>query len=266
MFRPKRFKKKRPTMLTIKELKKSFSKAGAPLINNLNLSVHSGESVSIQGASGCGKSTLLSLIAGFESPDSGEIAVNGLAIASAGKNGNNTQTRDVDNFRKQHLGIVFQSFNLFDCFNAWDNIAFTARLKGNFDKDYQLALMEQLGILPLAQKPLSQLSGGEQQRCAIARALVHRPSLILADEPTGNLDEATSETVSDLLFDTCKQANTSLVVVTHSQDVAIKADSVLRLHKGVLEDVRLGSIESANVINGTVSPPIYAKERNGEDI
>lgn len=242
-------------MLTIKELKKSFSKAGAPLINNLNLSVNPGESVSIQGASGCGKSTLLSLIAGFETPDSGDIAVNGLAIANVGKTSNNTQARDIDNFRKQHLGIVFQSFNLFDCFNVWDNIAFTARLKGNFDKDYQLALMEQLGILPLAQKPLSQLSGGEQQRCAIARALVHRPALILADEPTGNLDETTSETVSDLLFDTCKQANTSLVVVTHSQDVAIKADSVLRLHKGVLEDVKPESMT-----NAPVSPQFSANE------
>ncbi|MDY6974791.1 MAG: ABC transporter ATP-binding protein [Pseudomonadota bacterium] len=242
-------------MLTIKELKKSFSRAGAPLINNLNLTVNPGESVSIQGASGCGKSTLLSLIAGFESPDSGDIAVNGLAIASTGNHGDNTQTRDIDKFRKQHLGIVFQSFNLFDCFNAWDNIAFTARLKGNFDKGYQLALMEQLGILPLAQKPLSQLSGGEQQRCAIARALVHRPALILADEPTGNLDETTSETVSDLLFETCREANTSLVVVTHSQDVAIKADSVLRLHKGILEEAKPERMNSA-----PVSPYISANE------
>jgi putative ABC transport system ATP-binding protein len=242
-------------MLTIKELKKSFSRAGAPLINNLNLTVNPGESVSIQGASGCGKSTLLSLIAGFESPDSGDIAVNGLAIASAGNHGDKTQTRDIDKFRKQHLGIVFQSFNLFDCFNAWDNIAFTARLKGNFDKGYQLALMEQLGILPLAQKPLSQLSGGEQQRCAIARALVHHPALILADEPTGNLDETTSETVSDLLFETCREANTSLVVVTHSQDVAIKADSVLRLHKGILEEAKPERMNSA-----PVSPYISANE------
>ncbi|AXT39667.1 ABC transporter ATP-binding protein [Alteromonas sp. BL110] len=242
-------------MLTIKELKKSFSKAGAPLINNLNLTVAPGESVSIQGASGCGKSTLLSLIAGFESPDSGDITVNGLAIARAGYHGSSTQARDIDKFRKQHLGIVFQSFNLFDCFNVWDNIAFTARLKGNFDKGYQLALMKQLEILPLAQKPLSQLSGGEQQRCAIARALVHRPSLILADEPTGNLDETTSETVSDLLFKTCREANTSLVVVTHSQDVAIKADSVLRLHKGVLEDVKPESMT-----NAPVSPQFSANE------
>ncbi|CAB9494782.1 ABC transporter ATP-binding protein [Alteromonas macleodii] len=253
-------------MLTIKDLKKSFSKTGVELINNLSLTVNPGESVSIQGASGCGKSTLLSLIAGFETPDGGDIAVNGLSIAGYSKLDNTSKARDIDNFRKQHLGIVFQSFNLFDCFNVWDNIAFTARLKGNFDKDYQLALMDELGILPLAQKPLSQLSGGEQQRCAIARALVHRPSLILADEPTGNLDETTSEIVSDLLFETCKQANTSLVVVTHSQDVAIKADSVLRLHKGVLEDVRPGSIESKNVIHGTVSPPVYVNKRNGGDI
>ncbi len=242
-------------MLTIKELKKSFSRAGAPLINNLNLTVNPGESVSIQGASGCGKSTLLSLIAGFESPDSGDIAVNGLAIAGYSKLDNTSKARDIDNFRKQHLGIVFQSFNLFDCFNAWDNIAFTARLKGNFDKGYQLALMEQLGILPLAQKPLSQLSGGEQQRCAIARALVHRPALILADEPTGNLDETTSETVSDLLFETCREANTSLVVVTHSQDVAVKADSVLRLHKGILEEAKHDRMNSA-----PVSPYISANE------
>lgn len=242
-------------MLTIKELKKSFSRAGAPLINNLNLTVNPGESVSIQGASGCGKSTLLSLIAGFESPDSGDIAVNGLAIAGYSKLDNTSKARDIDNFRKQHLGIVFQSFNLFDCFNAWDNIAFTARLKGNFDKGYQLALMEQLGILPLAQKPLSQLSGGEQQRCAIARALVHRPALILADEPTGNLDETTSETVSDLLFETCREANTSLVVVTHSQDVAVKADSVLRLHKGILEEAKPDRMNSA-----PVSPYISANE------
>ena len=187
MFTIRRFNTKRRIMLTIKDLKKSFSKTGAPLINNLNLTVKTGESVSIQGASGCGKSTLLSLIAGFETPDGGGISVNGLSIAGNSKLDNTFKAKDIDSFRKQHLGIVFQSFNLFDCFNAWDNIAFTARLKGNVDNDYQLALMEQLGILPLAQKPLSQLSGGEQQRCAIARALVHRPSLVRYALPTSRL-------------------------------------------------------------------------------
>jgi ABC-type antimicrobial peptide transport system, ATPase component len=116
------------------------------------------------------------------------------------------------------------------------HIAFTARLKGNYDKGYQQALMQQLGIVALSKKPLSQLSGGEQQRCAIARALVHRPSLVLADEPTGNLDETTSESVADLLYQTCKNTNTALVVVTHSSDVAKRADRVMRLHKGVLEN------------------------------
>jgi len=124
-------------MLIIKELKKSFSDAGTPLLNNLSLNTRKGESISIQGASGCGKSTLLSLIAGFEKPDSGDILVNNLSIVNSGSN-----LKKIDNFRKENLGIVFQSFNLFDCFNAWDNIAFTARLKGNVDKDYQLALMK----------------------------------------------------------------------------------------------------------------------------
>jgi len=218
-------------MLIINKLKKSFSDTEKPLLNNLSLTLHSDESLSIQGASGCGKSTLLSLIAGFDHPDSGDIIIDNLSVTESKNNAHR-----IDQFRKNKLGIVFQSFNLFDCFNAWDNIAFTARLKGNYDKKYQQALMDQLGILSLAKKPLSQLSGGEQQRCAIARALVHRPSLVLADEPTGNLDEATSDSVSDLLYETCKQANTALVVVTHSHDVAKRADRAMRLHKGVLEN------------------------------
>ena len=218
-------------MLIINKLKKSFSASEKPLLNNLELTLNSAESVSIQGASGCGKSTLLSLIAGFDRPDSGDIIIDNLSITKRTNN-----AHDIDRFRKNKLGIVFQSFNLFDCFNAWDNIAFTARLKGNYDKGYQQALMQQLGIIALSKKPLSQLSGGEQQRCAIARALVHRPSLVLADEPTGNLDETTSESVSDLLYQTCKNTNTALVVVTHSSDVAKRADRVMRLHKGVLEN------------------------------
>lgn len=218
-------------MLIINKLKKSFSASEKPLLNNLELTLNSAESVSIQGASGCGKSTLLSLIAGFDRPDSGDIIIDNLSITKRTNN-----AHDIDRFRKNKLGIVFQSFNLFDCFNAWDNIAFTARLKGNYDKGYQQALMQQLGILALSKKPLSQLSGGEQQRCAIARALVHRPSLVLADEPTGNLDETTSESVADLLYQTCKNTNTALVVVTHSSDVAKRADRVVRLHKGVLEN------------------------------
>ena len=250
-------------MLKIEKLTKSFEGVSAPILCDLDLSVNNGDSVSIQGASGCGKSTLLSLIAGFDTPTSGAISINDYCLYKGGKslyqdtpsNARNLTAsekgtfgtepvfnnvvrnkRNVDDFRKNHLGIVFQSYNLFDCFNAWDNIAFTARLKGNYSLQYQTELMEQLNILPLAKKPISQLSGGEQQRCAIARALVHKPSLVLADEPTGNLDEATSQSVSDILFDVCKATNTTLLVVTHSPDVAQKAKFPLWLHKGKLTE------------------------------
>lgn len=215
-------------MLAINALFKSFASA-PPLLRDLSLHVDVGESVSIQGPSGCGKSTLLSLIAGFDSPDAGRITVGDVTVFN-----DNATTPALDHFRKQHLGIVFQSYNLFDCFNAWDNIAFTARLKGNFDCQYQQHLMESLGIAHLAKKPIHTLSGGEQQRCAIARALVHRPALILADEPTGNLDEVTSESVASYLFDISKKENTALIVVTHSDEVANKAQQVLKLHQGRL--------------------------------
>lgn len=215
-------------MLTINALSKSFASA-PPLLSDLSLHVGVGESASIQGASGCGKSTLLSLIAGFDSPDTGYISVGDVIVFN-----HNAPTLTLDDFRKQHLGIVFQSYNLFDCFNAWDNIAFTARLKCNFDSHYQQHLLDSLGIAHLAQKPIHTLSGGEQQRCAIARALVHRPALVLADEPTGNLDEATSESVASYLFDITKKESTALVVVTHSSDVANYAQQVLKLHQGRL--------------------------------
>lgn len=229
-------------MLIINDLVKTFSQSTPPLLNKLNLNVAEGQSVSIQGASGCGKSTLLSLIAGFDSITSGHISISGVPVTTkqyASKTTDSAPHNEsaLDNLRKNHLGIVFQSYNLFDCFNAWDNIAFTSRLKGNYDSNFQTQLMQQLGIHHLANKPIDDLSGGEQQRCAIARALVHRPSLVLADEPTGNLDEATSEAVAALLFDSCKATNTSLIVVTHSSEVASIADRPMRLHQGSLHDV-----------------------------
>jgi putative ABC transport system ATP-binding protein len=216
-------------MLRLTQLYKTFPNQPAPIINGLDIEVEDGESISIRGASGCGKSTLLSLVAGFDAPTSGDILIGGKALLAM---------KNADAFRRHHLGVVFQSYNLFDCFNVWDNIAFTSRLKGNYDSHFQASLMEKLGIGHLANQPLSQLSGGEQQRAAIARALVHKPSLILADEPTGNLDEDTSELVANTLFDVCEQLNTTLVVVTHSEDVAQKAKTPYWLHKGQLKRER----------------------------
>ena len=215
-------------MITINQLQKAYTPA-QPIINKLDLQVATGASVSIRGASGSGKSTLLSLIAGFTSPDAGQIKIGSSTLPFA-------SDREGDEFRQHQLGVIFQSFNLLDCLTVWDNIAFTARLKGNHDSAYQQSLMKQLGITELARQPATSLSGGEQQRVAIARALVHRPALVLADEPTGNLDEHTSESVADALYGVCREHNTTLLVVTHSQDVALKADYSLWLHHGALVD------------------------------
>ena len=216
-------------MLKIHHLSKQFGDSNKPVIDDLNLSLDTGQSVSIRGASGSGKSTLLSLIAGFDEPDSGSITVHNVTLPFKGE-------KQADRFRREHLGVVFQSFNLLNCLSVEDNIAFTARLKGNVDRDYQQHIMQRLGISALAGQSAALLSGGEQQRVAIARALVHKPSLILADEPTGNLDEDNSEKVSSALYALCRELNTTLVVVTHSNEVAALAQRQCWLRHGKLED------------------------------
>ena len=216
-------------MLKIRHLSKQFGDGNKPVIDDLNLSLDTGQSVSIRGASGSGKSTLLSLIAGFDEPDSGSITVHNVILPFKGE-------KQADRFRREHLGVVFQSFNLLSCLSVEDNIAFTARLKGNVDRDYQQHIMQRLGISALAGQSAALLSGGEQQRVAIARALVHKPSLILADEPTGNLDEDNSEKVSSALYALCRELNTTLVVVTHSNEVAALAPRQCWLRHGKLED------------------------------
>ncbi len=215
-------------MVHIEKLSKAFGQAS--LLSNLSLSISNGDSASIMGPSGCGKSTLLNLLAGIESPDAGIIEVNGANIASM-------TSAEADQYRSTTLGIVFQQFHLLDCLNVWDNIAFTARFKGNYDSAYQRDLISQLGLSGLETKFIGQLSGGEQQRVAIARALNHRPALVLADEPTGNLDEKTSKIVSKLLFALCSARHTSLIVVTHSEQVAKQAQTHYRLHNGQLREM-----------------------------
>ena len=214
-------------MININAISKRYSNTDAPVLSKLSLTVADGESVSIRGASGSGKSTLLALIAGFESPDSGSITIGSQTLPFSSE-------KNADRFRRQALGVIFQSYNLIECLNVWDNIAFTSRLKGNSDDEYQLHIMGLLGITHLRNKPAHQLSGGEQQRVAISRALVHKPTLVLADEPTGNLDEATSEKVSDALYATCQSLKTTLVVVTHSGDVARMAGQQRWLRHGQL--------------------------------
>ena len=214
-------------MISVSQLTMRLPDTSTPIIDKLSLEVAAGQSVSIQGASGCGKSTLLALLAGFEQSSGGTIVIAGHALESLSQEA-------ADAFRMHHLGVIFQQFNLLDCFNVWDNVAFTARLKGNYNASRQQSLLENLGLAERHKAPVSMLSGGEQQRVAIARALNHQPDVVLADEPTGNLDEQTSDVVSQLLFNYCQEQGAALVVVTHSPDVARRAQTQYRLHQGRL--------------------------------
>ncbi|MDM7859666.1 ABC transporter ATP-binding protein [Alteromonas sp. ASW11-36] len=210
--------------------RQNAQKNGIAIIDNLELLIEQGQSASVQGASGCGKTTLLHLLSGLDHPCAGTLIVAKHAIH------NYDETR-LDYFRRHTIGIVFQQFHLLESLNVEDNIAFTARLAGNLDPHHINNLMQQLGIADMRNQRVTKLSGGEQQRVAIARALAHKPRVVFADEPTGNLDEHTSSAVSELLFSTCRALNTTLLLVTHSNDVAALADDAYHMTSGQLTKI-----------------------------
>jgi putative ABC transport system ATP-binding protein len=197
------------------------------LFTDLSLSVASGECVALMGESGSGKTTLLNLIAGLEPIQQGEIAIANLPLSNA-------SDKQLSRLRKQYLGIIFQQFNLLSSLSVQDNIEFSAKLSGRFDENHGLTLAKELGILSLLTKFPATLSGGEMQRVAIARALNAKPQLLLADEPTGNLDKNNSEHVVEQLVNLAKSKNTALLMVTHSLDVASSMDKIYRLVEGTL--------------------------------
>lgn len=216
-------------MVELKNVCKSFQDGASHhgVLKDLSISFPTLSSVAVTGESGSGKSTLLHLLAALDSPDSGSLNVNGIEL-------NLLSTRQADEYRKHHLGFVFQRFNLIDCLSVWDNICFSARLTQKYDRHYIEGLAERLRIGHLVQKLPHTLSGGEQQRVAIARALAHKPQLLLADEPTGNLDEKNSDIVTSLLFELSKSEQTTLVLVTHSQQIAQSAQLHCHLRDGKL--------------------------------
>lgn len=226
-------------MILAQAVTKSFftRNHGVLILDQLNLNIAQGQSASIQGASGCGKSTLLYILCGLESADSGEIEV-------ANRQVSDLNEAQHDFFRRHSIGLVFQQFHLIDCLSVWANITFTARLADNVDVDYLNALCEKLGLTAHKRKPINQLSGGEQQRVALARALAHKPKVLFADEPTGNLDESTSRIVSELIYTTCAELNITLLLVTHSKDVAVQADIRYEMHLGKLVEAKDNSLDS----------------------
>ena len=197
------------------------------LLENLSLTVAQGECVALMGESGSGKTTLLNLIAGLEPVQQGQIDVAGLALQQA-------SDKQLSQLRKQHIGIIFQQFNLLASLSVRENIEFSAKLASRYNAEHGASLAKQLGISELLNKYPATLSGGEMQRVAIARALNARPQLLLADEPTGNLDENNSCHVVEQLVNLAKSNNTALLMVTHSIDVAQSMDKIYRLQDGSL--------------------------------
>ncbi|NNL07338.1 MAG: ABC transporter ATP-binding protein [Gammaproteobacteria bacterium] len=194
----------------------------------LSFKVEKGETVALLGASGSGKTTLLNLVSGIDTPDNGRVLLDGVDVHALAE-----PERTL--FRRRHIGFVFQFFNLIPTLKVGENVALPLELMGVEDSTVQqraAALLDQVGLDGLSMRYPETLSGGEQQRAAIARALAHQPDLLLADEPTGNLDEDTGGHVIELLTDLARQQATTLLLVTHSKHVALAADRVLRLSHG----------------------------------
>ena len=218
-------------MLSIKNLCKSYSNPGPafPVLDNLDFEMATSTSVALLGESGSGKSTLLHLIAGLDRPDSGEIHCLGHAIHAISEN-------KLALLRRHNISLVFQQFHLISTLTIKDNIRFQAALCRRYDADFEHTLVQRLGLVDQLDKYPHQLSRGQQQRVAIARALLHKPGLVLADEPTGNLDEQSSLQVMALFSELVEQSGASLLMVTHSPQMASFMNYQVRLHKGKLQE------------------------------
>lgn len=197
------------------------------------MTVHEGESVAIVGASGSGKTTLLGLLAGLDLPSKGHIALAGAEL-------NDLDEEARAQLRAREVGFVFQSFHLLPALTAEENIALPLELAGREDATRVREVLEQVGLSHRARHYPRQLSGGEQQRVALARAFVSRPRILFADEPTGSLDQATGQQISDLLFALNANSDTTLVLVTHDLRLAQRCERIYRLDGGRLVDAAAG--------------------------
>lgn len=221
-------------LILAKGLVKTFPGADVPIsvLDRIDFSLSDGESVSIRGESGCGKSTLLNVLSGLETPDSGELywagqKVSGLSLSSLASR------------RALRIGFVFQAYYLAPELNALENVLLAARIAGRVHADtkkHAVDLLNKVGLSHRISQSSTKLSGGERQRVAVARAMINDPEMILADEPTGNLDETTADAVMDLLFEMTTGTGKSLVLVTHNAEFAARTEKQLTLHLGKLTE------------------------------
>jgi putative ABC transport system ATP-binding protein len=217
-------------MLEIKSLKKSYLQGSQhiEIFEDLNFKLDESQKVAIMGKSGSGKSTLLSLISGIIKPDEGDICLNSISYQSL-------QESQLNDFRATNIGFIFQNFHLVSYLNALENVMLPAKVC-NIPRPKEKAkeLLKSVGLEHRLDHLPSQLSGGEKQRVAIARSLIHDPKIILADEPSGNLDDETGNAVLDILFELINKNKTTLILVTHSKDVASRCEKTYELVSGSL--------------------------------
>ena len=223
-------------MLRIRQLSRSFREGSRVhhVLDRLDAEVRSGEHLAIVGRSGSGKSTLLNLISGIDRADAGAVEIDGVEVTALGEPGRTL-------FRRAHVGFVYQFFNLIPTLDVAENVRLVLELngvRGAAARERSLAALAGVGLAGRAHSAVDQLSGGEQQRVAIARALVHEPQLLLADEPTGNLDEESAREMLPALLSLTRARGATLVMVTHDEALAATADRVLELREGRLQERR----------------------------
>jgi len=212
-------------------------------LDHVSLRIERGERVAVMGPSGSGKSTLLNLVCGLDEPTLGEVRIDGQNIASLN---DDARTR----LRREKIGIVFQTFNLLPTLTAQENVALPLRLSGISKREADTRASSMLGKVGLGQRAThrpDQMSGGERQRIAIARALIFQPPVLLADEPTGNLDSKTGEEILALLDDLHREFNTTILMVTHNDEAAGHCDRVIRLRDGKVVSVSPAKAQTAEV-------------------
>jgi putative ABC transport system ATP-binding protein len=206
------------------------------ILRDISLTIGKGEAVGIVGASGSGKSTLLMIMAGLERPDKGEVEIDGVQLGGLNEDA-------LARYRGQRIGIVFQSFHLIPTMTALENVAAPLELAGAIDaRERARVELDEVGLGDRLGHYPAQLSGGEQQRVALARALAPRPSLMIADEPTGNLDEATGRAMIDMIFELPARLGATLALVTHDPALASRCDRVIRMRSGRIEETPAVSV------------------------
>ena len=215
-------------ILKVKDLRKVYGigETQVNALDGINLTVQRGEFVAIVGSSGSGKTTFLNMVGGLDVPTSGKIIVDQKKIQELSDG-------DLTVFRRRKIGFIFQQYNLIQMLNIWENIILPLKLDGRkVDEEYILEITQILGIREKLNFIPSKLSGGQQQRVAIARALATKPAIVLADEPTGNLDSKTSQDVMGLLKVTSSRFNQTIIMITHNEEIAQLADRILRIEDG----------------------------------